>query len=70
MGWRQVLLGAVLSALVLSGVMLVGTLARERVRMEAERRAAKARRLCRVNDGSEVQPPTLGDGFFHVFLSQ
>ena len=64
------LLGCVFLSLALSVVMLLVQLRNERMRIEAEARATKARRL-RVKGGmAEVAVPALEDKHYHSFLSQ
>ena len=65
-----VLLGCVLISLALSVVMLFVLLVSERLRIEAEERTTKARRLRLKATMKEVEVPTIEDRHFHTFLSQ
>ena len=64
-----IFIGSTIGALAASAVILVSQVAVDRVQALHEKRAAQARRLRHKSDGTEVVPPALAEGRFHVFLS-
>lgn len=64
-----IIFACVVGALVLSFVLLLGQLARERASIAREAKAAKARRLRDKETQLEVEVPPCDEGHFHVFLS-
>lgn len=60
---------SIVSVIVVSALITVGQLSRERAKMEKEARYNKTRRLRYKDTCAEVIAPTLTECAFHLFLS-
>jgi hypothetical protein len=65
-----IILASIVGCLVFSSILMAKDATAERLRQVREAKLARARRLrCRKTD-QEIDAPKLGDGAYHIFLSQ